>query len=61
MRLTYSLKPSDSTDIVGPLCSHLEESYDAQTAYSFRGVLTHINELRNKIIVLKLSPSTPDQ
>ncbi len=60
MRLSYSLKQSEPTNIVPPLVGHLEDMYDQQTAQVFRPALTQINELRNKAVTPQISGSTLD-
>lgn len=59
MRLSYSLKQSEPTNLVPPLVGHLEDMYDQQTAQVFKPVLAQISELRTKAVRLQLFPNTP--
>lgn len=61
MRLSYSLKQSEPTNIVPPLVNHLEDMYDPQTAQVFAPVLGQINELRNKAVTIQIGYGCTDQ
>jgi hypothetical protein len=61
MRLSYSLKQSDPTNLVPPLVSHLEDMYTPQTGQAFKAALGQINELRNRAVCLNINSQTPDQ
>lgn len=58
MRISYCLKTSDKAMFVEPLVKHLEQNYDIQTAYSFKGILEKINELRTRATSLSMRPDT---
>ena len=50
MNINYPLKQSVPVQFADALIRNLEEMYNAETAFTFKPILTKINELRNKVV-----------
>ena len=61
MNINYPLKQSVPVQFADALIRNLEEMYNAETAFTFKPILTKINELRNKVVAQISSNPQSDQ